>query len=157
MHRQGSGQLLRRVTLAVFATATMVAGPLTLVATTTASASTPTPVLGSKAFEPIPDSLGWGTVRPKKIYNGGDPSGSVQSLTWKGWGSKTAYGRGKGFIFKPDGGYYPTVGVELRASGLGHCGSSSHLAYTHLAIRAPSKPGAALGPWTGWSGSGAIC
>jgi len=148
------------MTLALLGTATasVAVGPLSLGATTaTASASAPTPVLGSKTYLGMPDSLGWGKVKPKEIFNGGDPSGDVRSLTWKGWGSKTTYGRGQGNIFKPAGGYYPPVGVELRASGLSHCGSSSRLAYTHLAIRAPSKPGAALGPWTSWSGSGSIC
>ena len=65
-------------------------------------------------------------------------------------------GYGLNSIFKPRGGYYsrPVI-VELRAQGLGHCGSRP--AYTQLAIRGPSKPEGQLGSWHLWSEAKSLC
>lgn len=113
-----------------------------------------TPVLGSAAFAK-PDGEGWGSARPRRVYNGGDPSGLVTEIQWTSWGSDTAIGYGLGNIFKPHGGYYHPVVVELRAQNLGHCGSQG--AYTQLAIRVPSKPEAPLGTWHLWSEAKSLC
>ncbi len=110
--------------------------------------------LGSSSFA-APDGKGWGTARPVKIFNGGDPSGLVREIQWTSWAGSTAIGYGLGNIFMPHGGYYPPVLVELRAQALGHCGSQR--AYTELAIRAPSKPEGPLGTWTLWSESKSLC
>lgn len=107
------------------------------------------PVLGSKKFA-APYGSGWGTAHPKSLFNGGDPSGSISSITWHRWGRAKSYGWGKNPIFKPSGGYYPhAVRIQLRAQNLGHCGT--HRAYTHLFVREPSKPGGRLGKWHSWS------
>jgi hypothetical protein len=107
------------------------------------------PVLGSKKFAGKYGS-GWGTAHPKEVFNGGDPSGDVFSITWKHWGNKRSYGWGKNPIFKPGGGYYKhPVRIQLRAQNLGHCGTRR--AYTHLFVREPSKPGGPLGKWRSWS------
>lgn len=112
-------------------------------------------VLGSPAFAK-PYGEGWGTARPAKLYNGGDPSGLVKEIQWTSWGGRTAIGYGLGWIFKPNGGYYERpVLVELRAQSLGHCGSQS--AYTQLAIRVPPKPEGPLGPWHLWSEAKSLC
>lgn len=111
-------------------------------------------VLGSKAFEL--HGSGWGTAEPSEIFNGGDPSGLVTEIHWHGWGGAVATGYGLNSIFKPEGGYYPQpVRIELRASGLDHCGIDP--AYTRLQARVPKRPGAPLGPWFLWSGAGTIC
>lgn len=112
------------------------------------------PVLGSAAFAK-PDGEGWGSAQPSRVYNGGDPSGLVTEIQWTGWGSDTAIGYGLGNIFKPHGGYYHPVVVELRAQNLGHCGAQA--AYTQLAIRVPSKPEAPLGTWHLWSEAKNLC
>ena len=113
-------------------------------------------VLGARAFAPM--GAGFGTVKPKKIFNGGDPSGLVQDIAWSHWGSSTATGTGKTSIFMPHGGYYPRlVGAELRASRLGHCTAHGPLAYTRLEAREPSRPGGPLGKWFLWSGQKSIC
>jgi hypothetical protein len=115
------------------------------------------PKLGAKVFAGK-DGVGWGTYKPSEIFNGGDPSGLVRSITWTGWGHKTSVGMGKTFIFKPSGGYYPgSVRAELRASNLGHCVVGGPLTYRHLAVREPSRPGGPLGPWTAWSGAKSLC
>lgn len=112
------------------------------------------PVLGSRAFEL--NGSGWGSPEPVEIFNGGDPSGLVTEIHWRGWGTPTATGYGLNSIFKPQGGYYPQpVRIELRATGLGHCGLEP--AYTRLLARAPSRPGGPPGPWFSWSGAATIC
>jgi hypothetical protein len=113
-------------------------------------------VLGAKAFAPV--GAGFGTVKPRKIFNGGDPSGLVLDITWSRWGAPTATGTGKTAIFKPSGGFYPRlVQAELRASRLGRCTSQGPLAYTRLQARVPSRPGGPLGKWFRWNGQGQIC
>lgn len=114
------------------------------------------PVLGARSFEP--DGVGWGTYRPREVFNGGDPSGRVIAIKWTGWGTSLAIGYGKTSIFKPGGGYYPgLVRAELRATALGHCARGGPLAYTHLAAREPARPGGPLGRWFSWSGAKTIC
>jgi hypothetical protein len=111
-------------------------------------------VLGAAAF--APNGTGWGTAEPEEIFNGGDPSGLVTEIHWRGWGGQSATGWGRTSIFKPHGGYYrKQVRLELRASGLGHCGAQQ--AYTQLSVRGPSRPGGPLGPWGRWSDSPTIC
>jgi hypothetical protein len=113
-------------------------------------------VLGSKAFAPM--GKGFGTVAPREIFNGGDPSGLVSNIKWHHWGQRTATGWGKTSIFKPHGGYYPQlVSSELRANRLGRCGKNGRSAYTHLEERVPSHPGGPLGRWFAWSGEKSIC
>jgi hypothetical protein len=102
--------------------------------------------------------VGWGTYKPPEIFNGGDPSGMVSGIHWKDWGKKDAKGIGKTSIFMPGGGYYPgLVSADLRTSDLGHCTAGGPLAYEHLSVREPSKPGGPLGPWSSWSESKTLC
>jgi len=128
-----------------------------LSATLAASAGDTRVVLGSRAFA-APHGEGWGTARPAKIFNGGDPSGLVTHIHWMSWGGATATGYGSTFIFKPRGGYYDRAArIELRARGLGRCSPSGPPAYTVLSFRVPSHPGGPLGAWMLWSGARSIC
>jgi hypothetical protein len=146
---------MRRVSL--IAVVLMALAPLAVAQAAGVGAANTVPVLGSTSYSTIPDAQGWGTARPHEIFNGGDPSGHVVDIRWTGWGTETAYGRGSGFIFKPGGGYYPPVGVELRATSLGRCGQGPR-AYTQLDVRQPSKPGGKLGRWSPWGNArGTIC
>lgn len=121
-----------------------------------APASAPRVVLGAKAFAPM--GRGFGNAHPRAIFNGGDPSGLVQNITWHRWGSAVTVGWGKTSIFKPHGGYYPQlVRAELRASKLGRCRPNGPRAYTRLEAREPSRPGGPLGKWFLWSGRRSIC
>jgi hypothetical protein len=38
--------------------------------------------------------IGYGTVRPTHIFNGGDPTGEVEHIHWTGWGGSQAIGEG---------------------------------------------------------------
>ena len=113
------------------------------------------PVLSAKKFA-APYGKGFGTAEPKEIFNGGDPSGSVRNIRWRGWGNPSALGYGLKTIFKPHGGYYRKLArIELRATDLGKCGK--RVAYTKLEVRIPKHPGGKLGKWMSWSGVKTLC
>ena len=107
-----------------------------------------------------PYGKGWGRAHPRRIDNGGVPSGIVFRIRWRHWGANRAIGRGKTYLYKPRGGYYNRPGrIKLRAQRLGRCKSGGRLAYTRLKIRIARKPGGPVaGPWRGWTGGGGnIC
>jgi hypothetical protein len=141
----------------IFTTAVLSVVSLAIAGGQAASGATVVPVLGSAAFAG-PNGEGWGTARPAKVYNGGDPSGLVREIHWVTWGGKTATGFGLNLIFKPHGGYYsrPVI-IELLASGLGRCSAGGPPAYSRLSVRAPERPEAQLGPWSSWSGAETLC
>ncbi len=113
-------------------------------------------VLGSTSYY-APQSRGWGTVKPRMIFNGGDPSGLVSGIRWQHWGQTSAIGWGVTAIFKPAGGYYSKlVRAELRATDIGRCTAAGPLAYRRLSIRVPARPGGPLRPWSPW-GNGTVC
>jgi hypothetical protein len=114
------------------------------------------PVLGSPDFMPQ-YGVGWGKVAPRKIHNGGDPSGLVSNIRWTGWGRTVAHARGTGNIFRLMGGYFPPVRVTLRVRDLGTCPGHPRRAYTTLEVRYPQWPGGPLGEWVKWAGSVNMC
>jgi hypothetical protein len=127
-----------------------------LVAAAPASAGSSHVVLGNKKFAPNGD--GFGSFRPRDIFNGGDPSGHAFDISWQHWGSTSATGFGKNPIFKPGGGYFAQPAqIELRAYDLGHCPGSSQLAYRKLKGRVPARPGGKLGAWFSWASAKTIC
>jgi hypothetical protein len=48
------------------------------------------------------DGAGFGQVRPREVYNGGDPTGLVTSITWHGWGGAQAVGTGRSDYVGPN-------------------------------------------------------
>ena len=117
----------------------------------TAVAADTSVVLGKKHL--LRDGIGWGTAHPRRIDNGGDPSGKAWHLTWHNWGGATATAHGSTWIFKPTGGYYRrSAAIELRASRVGRCTPNGPRAYTFLQARAAMRPGGRLGRWFAWGG-----
>lgn len=115
-------------------------------------------VLGSKAFGVGGDGEGFGGAHPRRIFNGGDPSGLVTKITWTSWGGGVATGHGLNAIFAPHGGYYPgLVTIQLRAYDIGRCVARGPLAYRKLSVREPSRPGGPPGKWFAWAGAATIC
>ena len=113
-------------------------------------------VLGNKRF--APRGAGFGKARPKRIYNGGVPSGEVRHIHWKSWAGRSARGRGLTWIYKPNGGYYSKPGrIKLHAFGVGRCTKHGPLAYRHLRVRVVKRPGGHYGRWLNWSGTRNIC
>jgi hypothetical protein len=60
------------------------------------------PVLGRPYGDFFQSSQGFGLVAPNQIYNGGDPTGDVTSLTWSSWGGPTATGTGNSVYVAPN-------------------------------------------------------
>ena len=44
---------------------------------------------------------GYGTVRPTKVFNGGDPTGMIWDITWSSWGDAEATGTGTAYWEAP--------------------------------------------------------
>ena len=117
----------------------------------------PKPVVLGKAHL-FPRGTGWGTARPRVIFNGGLRTGRAWSLRWTDWGAATSHARGLTWLYRPDGGYYRTPGVVvLRASRPGRCAANGPRAYRYLEARTAVRPGGRLGPWFAWGGWGHIC
>ena len=117
------------------------------------------PVLGARSFM-APYGEGWGTAHPRRIDNGGVPSGIVSRIRWRHWGADRAFGRGLTSIYRPRGGYYKRPGrIVLRAQRLARCRSGGRPAYTRLRYRIVRRPGGPIvGPWRSWaSRPGNIC
>jgi hypothetical protein len=115
------------------------------------------PLLGSKDFAG-PYGAGFGAIKPKRIYNGGVPSGLVEKIRWRRWGKPVAIGWGLGHGYRPSGGYYAKhIRIKFRAKRIGYCQGSNWPAYTRLLVRAQKKPGGRFGRWFSWSGSSSIC
>jgi hypothetical protein len=115
------------------------------------------PVLGQKPASQS-GAVGWGTYKPRMIFNGGDPSGRVEAIHWHHWGDRVALGFGRTYIFRPTGGYYGRmVEAELRPADLGRCTRHGPLAYRQMDAREPSKPGGPLGKWFRWAGWPSLC
>jgi hypothetical protein len=66
---------------------------------------------------------GFGQVKPRKVYNGGDPTGLVTSITWHDWGEAQAVGTGLSDYVGP--GQFVAQGkvepVRIVAFDLGTC------------------------------------
>jgi len=115
-----------------------------------------TVVLGKAQL--FPSGAGWGTARPRVIFNGGTRNSRAWNLRWSGWGTASAHARGLTWIYRPDGGYYPRpAAIELRATRIGRCAANSPRAYRYLEARSAVRPGGPLGRWYAWGGWGRIC
>lgn len=112
----------------------------------------PVPVLGARTHLGQLGGEGWGLAHPRRIYNGGSPSGLVIRIHWKHWGANRAFGHGRTFLYRPGGGFFKRPGrIMLRAQRLGHCPRHTRFAYTHLAYRIARRPGEPVrGDWHPW-------
>ena len=93
-------------------------------APTTSSAPVTLPTLGQMAGIFANGGQGWGQVRPATVFNGGDPTGLVTSITWDSWGGPQATGTGISTYVGP--GQYTAQGTQeetrIVAFALGYCG-----------------------------------
>jgi hypothetical protein len=95
-----------------------------------AFAASPTPVLGWKAA--FPNGKGFGKVKPRIVYLGGDPTGYVSKLRWTRWGRAMAIGHGQGWCAGESvaQGYY--CKASLHVYDLGSC--HGHRAYRMISF-----------------------
>lgn len=100
--------------------------------TTATSSTTPASQI-QLGMVTAPNQEGYGTVAPRKIYNGGDPTGLVYDITWSNWGDVQAKGTGTA-LHVPAGGYVPDAKPEratVVAYNLGPCqGKTAYRAVT---------------------------
>jgi len=66
------------------------------------AAATVRPIVSPKAdpyyrFGGLKGTKGFGRVRPREIYSGGDPTGLGCDIHWHGWGGRVARGTGVGW------------------------------------------------------------
>ena len=80
----------------------------------------PQPTLG-RAWDPI--VRGYGTVRPARVFNGGDPTGDIWDITWSSWGGEQATGAGTSYWVPPGAGVAGSVKepATIVAYNLGTC------------------------------------
>jgi hypothetical protein len=88
-YRKAMWTLVATMPLVVPAYALGLGGPSSL--TSARVAARQTPRLG-RPWGPY--QIGYGTVRPAHIFNGGDPTGEVEDIHWTGWGNSQAIGEG---------------------------------------------------------------
>lgn len=95
------------------------------------------PTLGRRS--PWNGADGFGEVRPSRIFNGGDPTGLFEDVTWKSWGSPDAIGSGTGWWVgdaeSVAAGEYAPIG--LVAYDLTEC--DGELVYRRLTVYFPTK------------------
>lgn len=81
------------------------------------------PVLGRPG---APGQVGYGTARPQKISNDGDPTGTVTDVAWTSWGAAKAEGDGTSAYVGP--GRFTADATEEKAHvvafNLGICGGT---------------------------------
>jgi hypothetical protein len=88
-----------------------------------ADAGRPVPTLGLMTGLFSHGAVGFGKVRPKEVYNGGDPTGLVTSITWHNWGQARAVGTGRSDYVAPNQSVAAgtTEPVRIVAFDLGSC------------------------------------
>lgn len=84
-----------------------------------ASASAGAPVLGAKGA--FPNGKGFGSVKPRVVYLGGDPTGYVSAITWRHWGAARAVGFGQGWCPGQSVAAGHHCRAALHVSALGTC------------------------------------
>lgn len=85
-----------------------------------------------------PSQKGYGQVEPATVTNGGDPTGIVRHIRWRGWGSARATGTGTGWRAPRDRGISNSRPTPARvvAWDLGNC--RGRLAYRRITWYFPS-------------------
>jgi hypothetical protein len=84
------------------------------------------PTLGRFAGIFVHGGVGFGQVRPKEIFNGGDAAGKISNITWSSWGGPRAIGTGTA-VYVPPHPRGPLLGeteqtATVVAFNLGSCG-----------------------------------
>ncbi len=96
-----------------------------------------------------PSVRGYGTVRPARVFNGGDPTGDIWDITWSSWGGEQATGAGTSYWVPPGAGVAGSVKepATIVAYNLGTCDGQLmyQAAAEHAGLRASTSESASLG------------
>jgi hypothetical protein len=119
---------------------TMIAAVLGLLVLAASSAigRTLTPVLGAKRA--FPNGAGFGMVKPRHVFLGGDPTGNVTSLSWHNWGRQQSTGFGTGWCPGRSVASGHPCAVSLHVYALANC--HRRRAYTKMAFYFKTRPSA---------------
>jgi hypothetical protein len=114
-----SAQTARGFIVTLASTAAVLVG-LAIAGAPSASAD-PQPTLG-RAW--APSVRGYGTSRPARVFNGGDPTGDIWDITWSTWGGEQATGAGTSYWEPPGAGVAGSIKepATIVAYNLGTCG-----------------------------------
>jgi hypothetical protein len=94
------------------------------------------PVLGFK--HAFPNGTGFGVVKPRVVFLGGDPTGEVTKLSWHGWGKARPIGAGEGWCPGKSVAAGHPCAASLHAYNLGRC--HGHRAYRTMAFYLKLRP-----------------
>lgn len=112
------GRASRPAILASVATGVAI---LSLVLATSQTTARTVPVLAGPW---APGQEGYGHVKPRRIFNGGDPTGLVKNIQWLSWGGREAIGTGTALWVGPKQavaqGHFES-GVRIVLFQLGRC------------------------------------
>lgn len=92
-----------------------------------------TPLLGLPGWGAgVGNQEGYGSARPRVVYNGGSPSGRITAITWSSWGGPTADGDGRALNVSNSKGVAdaPEEPAKIRAFDLDIC--NGQLVYRHV-------------------------
>jgi hypothetical protein len=109
-----------------------------VVAASSAIGLTSTSVLGAK--QAFPNGAGFGTVKPRHVFLGGDPTGNVTSVAWHNWGSQRSTGFGTGWCPGRSVASGHPCPVSLHVYALATC--HRRRAYTKMAFYFKTRPSA---------------
>lgn len=113
------------------------------------------PVLGStKVFGRY--GTGWGTVKPNRLDDDTDCSGTIYDIHWHSWGGPTARGMGTSCTEGGATGGGAKVRIRLRPTDLGECKGSTRVAYRQFKVEFP-KPHGGWRPEQDWLGLKNYC
>jgi hypothetical protein len=119
--------------------------------------ATPTQVVLGSTTSFVPYGVGWGTSKPDRLDNGGDPTGRVWNLRWKHWGATTALGDGLTFLSPTSKHGWVTGRAELRASHIARCSPTGPAAYTRLEVRVALLKAGVYTAWSLWNDRPNLC
>ncbi len=86
----------------------------------------------------FPYSEGFGSVKPARVFNGGDPTGLFTDITWDSWGGPIAHGHGTANYEPPNASVAESYAqpADFAAYDLTTCGGKP--TYRHLAVWFPT-------------------
>src|SRR5262245_35532676 len=134
----------------------VVCGTALFAASCSSAFSAASVVLGSKSSF-TPSGKGWGTVAPRSLDNGGDPSGRAWNIRWQNWGASITSGSGLTYVAPASGHGWVKGRVQLRAERIGRCAPSGPRAYTRLEVRVAPLDTDRFGAWVLWNGRPNLC
>jgi hypothetical protein len=78
------------------------------------------------------EGVGFGQVRPSRVFLGGDPTGDLSQISWNSWGGTQAVGTGISLYVSPN--EITAAGTEQKATVVAFNPGTCHGAYAYQAV-----------------------